>query len=551
MVLKKMKKQLILAVMICFAFCLVGCSAEVSSISHAKEKKFEDKKATTVSLVGAYDSADQAVIEELNTDEKQITLMNLQTGGHYTLHYSGTSYIMDKYGSSISAGQLKQGQIVDVTFLKSNRQINQLQVSDDAWKYEEISKYDLTGPNHTATIGDSVFSVNSSTRVFSNGHQADLMDIVKGDILTISGVGHEIYSIQIEKGHGYVRLKNDAGLQGGWIEIGNEVITKVSSENMLLAVPEGDYTIKLRTDYDTILQDVTVERNQELVLDCSKIKVKEDTNGYVSFHLQPSTASLSVDGEHVDYPDMVRMSYGIHEIEVQAPGYQTLLKHISVGTKLSEISIILEEEPEDEEKKYDDYEYENENAGGGSDNKFLSDEIGLPELSELETVSQNTVSKNNQGVVNAVTSNKVYIDEPKNVEVFLDGIYVGLAPTSFKKTTGTHTLTLRKPGYVTRSYTLVFHDDGEDITYSFSNLESEDDEIDEETEKTVVEIIVEPNVDPNEADESGIDDGTKEEDSKTDSDAENDENNDRESQEGDITPKPDISANIQQKKEEN
>lgn len=542
-ILTKMKKQLVLAAMIGLAMCLAGCSAEVSNVSHAQEKKYEDKKTKNPSLVGAYDSADQAVIEDLNTDEKQITLMNLQTGGHYTLYYSGTSYIMDKYGSSIAAGQLKQGQIVDVTFLKSNRQINQLQVSDDAWKYEEVSKYDLTRPNNTATIGNAVFSLNASTRVFSNGRQADLMDIVKGDVLTISGVGHEIYSIQIEKGHGYVRLKNDAGLQGGWIEIGNEVITKVTSENMLLAVPEGNYTIKLRTDSDTIMQDVTVERNQELVLDCSKIKVKEDLNGYVSFHLQPSSASLSIDGEKVDYPDMVRMSYGIHEIEVEAPGYQTLLKHISVGTKLSEISIILEESQEDETED-DAFEYENENADGNSGNKFESDEIGLPEYPEEETVSKNTISKNVSSVVSAVTSNKVYVDEPKKTEVFLDGIYVGLTPTSFKKTTGTHTLTLRKSGYVTRSYTVIFHDDGEDITYSFSDLEAEDDETQVE-EKNVVEIIVEPNT-TDESDTNSTDEDDKNiPDSLTDLDNETD----KKEEQDDITLNPDISANMQEKKQ--
>ena len=500
---KKMHRvALLLTLLLLGVFTVTGCSAEVSAISHAKEKKLPDLSVESNSLVGAYDSADMAVVEQLDTEGKQITLMTLQTGQTYNLFYSGTSYILDKYGSSMTAGQLQQGQIVNVTFLKSNRQIHQLQVAENAWKYDEITKYDLTGDNGTASIGGGVYSLSDHAQVYSNGHKAELMDIIGGDVLTISGVGHEIFSIQINKGHGYVRLKNDAGLQGGWIEIGNEIISRVSSENMLLAVPEGTYNLRLRTDSQTINQEITVERNQELILDCGKIKSKKDTDGYVNFHLQPESASLSIDGEPVDSPEMVKLSYGIHEIEVSAAGYQTLLKHISVGNKLAEIVVNLEETPEDEiEEETTSAEEEPEETTGDQKNNFESEEVPLPENAlkeDTETEGKTEVKdkETSEEPIHALTSNKVYIDQPKDVEIYLDGDYVGLAPTSFRKTTGKHTLTLRKVGYVTRSYTIVLHDDGDDITYSFSDLEPEDEEKEPEETPPPKEIIIEPEPDP-------------------------------------------------------
>ena len=500
---KKMHRvALLLTLLLLGVFTVTGCSAEVSAISHAKEKKLPDLSVESNSLVGAYDSADMAVVEQLDTEGKQITLMTLQTGQTYNLFYSGTSYILDKYGSSMTAGQLQQGQIVNVTFLKSNRQIHQLQVAENAWKYDEITKYDLNGDNGTASIGGGVYSLSDHAQVYSNGHKAELMDIIGGDVLTISGVGHEIFSIQIDKGHGYVRLKNDAGLQGGWIEIGNEIISRVSSENMLLAVPEGTYNLRLRTDSQTINQEITVERNQELILDCGKIKSKKDTDGYVNFHLQPESASLSIDGEPVDSPEMVKLSYGIHEIEVSAAGYQTLLKHISVGNKLAEIVVNLEETPEDEiEEETTSAEEEPEETTGDQKNNFESEEVPLPENAlkeDTETEGKTEVKdkETSEEPIHALTSNKVYIDQPKDVEIYLDGDYVGLAPTSFRKTTGKHTLTLRKVGYVTRSYTIVLHDDGDDITYSFSDLEPEDGEEEPEETPPPKEIIIEPEPDP-------------------------------------------------------
>jgi len=67
---------------------------------------------------------------------------------------------------------------------------------------------------------------------------------------------------------------------------------------------------------------------------------------------------------------------------------------------------------------------------------------------------------------------KVYIDAPENVEVYLDGNYVGISPCSFRKVAGTHVITLRKTGYESRSYTVQIDDEEKDFSYSFVDLET-------------------------------------------------------------------------------
>jgi len=64
----------------------------------------------------------------------------------------------------------------------------------------------------------------------------------------------------------------------------------------------------------------------------------------------------------------------------------------------------------------------------------------------------------------------VHIDAPENVEVYLDGNYVGISPCSFKKTSGSHVITLRKSGYETRSYTVQVDEEEKDVSYSFVDL---------------------------------------------------------------------------------
>ena len=58
------------------------------------------------------------------------------------------------------------------------------------------------------------------------------------DVLNVWGCHNQIYAISIARGHGYLRLQNDAYFVGGWIEVGQSVIRKIT-EDMLLVDREG------------------------------------------------------------------------------------------------------------------------------------------------------------------------------------------------------------------------------------------------------------------------------------------------------------------------
>jgi hypothetical protein len=87
---------------------------------------------------------------------------------------------------------------------------------------------------------------------------------------------------------------------------------------------------------------------------------------------------------------------------------------------------------------------------------------------------------------NVTTNSKITISTPEGAGVYVDGEYVGVAPVTFAKTVGTHTVTLYKSGYLIKSYTIQSLDDGNDDTYTLADLVpiSEDAE---EAEKSTTE----------------------------------------------------------------
>ncbi len=436
------------------ALALTGCSSQTGSIGFAKEGEPGGQIDTgfTVTGIGDYDSADTAVVVAVDQDNRCVTFLNMGTGRQYTLYYDGTTYIKDKHDGPMTISQIKAGDIMDVCFLKGKRQIASMKMSPDAWIYEKIQNYDLGGINKTASIGSMTYSLPDDVLVLSEGERVEVMDIVKQDVVTIHGIDHQICSISVERGHGYLRLKNDQALIGGWIEVGNSVIREIT-EDMLLIVPEGSYQVSLTNDNVSCMKEITVERDKETVLDVGDAVITEDKTGRILFSVTPENAVVTVDGQTVDIEKAVELPYGIHKVHLEAEGYDSLTKYVQVGSEYAQISFTLEESVEPEDDNYNSI----------SQNDIKEKEEEEP---EEESVSENTISAKN--------GNKVYIDAPKGVEVYLDGNYVGVTPVSFKKRTGAHSVTLRKNGYYPKSYTIYLYDDGEDVTYSFSDLIKEE-----------------------------------------------------------------------------
>ena len=388
----------------------------------------------------SYDSADTAVLVDINSVDNTVTLLNLDLGKQYTLSVDGTTRYADKYGKAISLEQLGEGDIVDVTFLKTKKHLTTMQLSRSAWQYDDVERYELNTVRREVTIGEEVFKLSRDTRYFSQGHSIEEMDLNPSDILTFHGIDTTVLSVTVEKGHGYLRLVNDENFIGGWLEIGQEQIVRIT-EDMLVTVPEGSYQVDISYNGGGGTKSVVINRNEETTLDIGDLEVAEAQYGMVLFSMNPSGAELYIDGSQADPSQPITLEYGIHQIIAKADGYKSLTQYLRVAQESAGVDVELDK------------------ADSDSD----SDESTGSSASTSSTATSATSDT-------TTTYYRVHIDAPENVEVYLDGNYVGISPCSFKKTSGSHVITLRKSGYETRSYTVQVDEEKKDVSYSFVDL---------------------------------------------------------------------------------
>ena len=411
-------------------FLLAGCTEPSRNNEQPVSEEASSESVETGFVVtgpDSYDSADTAIYVAKDEKEGTVTFLNLELGKNYTLSMDGTTRFYDKYGGSISFSQVELGDIVDVRFLKAKKHLTTLTLSSEAWRYDDVEKYEINTVRGEISIGSEIYKLTSNTQYFSEGGSISSIDLNPADVLSFQGIDTQILTVKVQKGHGYLRLVNDENFIGGWIEIGQTQIRKIT-DDMLLLIPEGSYQVNISNKGGGGTKNVIINRNAETTLDIGDLEIPEPQYGTVLFSVDPASAELYIDGDKIDPSAPVSLTYGIHQLIARATGYQSVTQYIRVAQESAGINVVLDENSAD------------------SDSESSS--------------SSDTVTD----------YYKVYVDAPEGAEVYFDGNYMGVSPCSFRKVAGGHIITLRRTGYETRSYTVQIDDEEKDISYSFADL---------------------------------------------------------------------------------
>lgn len=467
------------AILTAMSFVASGCSfmnpEEEVQETVSKETGFIAMKP------GMYDSEDMALVVKKDTQAQTIQFQNLSTGKRYTLSYDGATKILDKYDQALSLEQIETGSIVDAKFYKPKKMLASIKIPKDCISFSNIDQYKLDIANGKITVGQTTYDFNSNIVVISGEEEAQLMDVNQMDVISVWGYNNQIYGINIERGHGYLRLQNDTYFVGGWIEAGQSVIKKIT-EDMLLTVPEGKLTVSVNNKGSSATQTIDFVRNQEMVWDLGDVEITRIQTGKIVFTLNPANAKVTIDGKNVDASKPVELEYGIHQMTVTADRYDAVAQYIKVAEPSANVSVELEKSEDSDEESETSQESSSQESSTAaateeklvetSKDKKESEDEETPDTSQSEEQSSQAVDKTESKTSSQTpsTSYKVHIDSPTGVEVYLDGNYIGVAPVDFAKTAGNYVVTLRKTGYQSRSYTLQIDDEDKDVTYSFSDL---------------------------------------------------------------------------------
>ena len=456
-----MKKYVILLLLAC-ACALSGCGKDdTGNIMIYRDTEEPAVVREELSVV--------CVITEMNLEEGYIRVNDCVDDSELVLLYHGGVEVRDKYGKEISVSGIGCGSIVDISYYSDTEKIVSITPESKAQILKNVTKFAADPAGEKASYKGTTVKLSPVACAFDGDRKLALNEVSTEDEVTLNIYNNRLYSVVITKGHGYVRLKNQDTYVGGMVEIGYGVIVPVTGD-MLLAVQEGEYTLRISKDGYSDTKEIRVKRDREVSVDLKSIAVP---SGTVTIRLEDEIedAHILVNDNEV-YGNIFTGQYGKYDLKIKAEGYRSFHGSFRINEPSKEYTFSLK-------KLEDKTTTEEPTTATPTDAKSTSETKTSESTTDTEQTTETTEATtaddhvdSTETIVNEgkVTENKLEIKVTDGADVYIDGDYVGPAPVVTDKIVGNHTVTLYKSGFIIKSYSILSLDDGKDQSMAYPSL---------------------------------------------------------------------------------
>ena len=456
-------RKIVILIFTLLLFGLVSCAGK------GKVKVYD---SSTEDISGYHtEESLTAVMIKRDTETNDITFLNYVTGEQLTLGYHGGVSVTDTYGNNLIISDLPVGSVVDITYYSDTARLISVAASSNVQVIKNVNKFSADVAGKKATYKGTSCKLSEYALAFEDGVARSIMEVNTEDQVTLYLLNGTLISCVIDIGHGYARLINQDTYVGGMVEIGYDVIVPVT-QDMLIAVREGTYTLRINNNGYSNSKEVTIKKGEETEINIADIAIP---SGTVNFIVTPAEADVYVNDKLCESHAFTGL-YGSYGLKIKAEGYQTFNGSFKISEPVKNHTFEL---AEDEDKTTEETTEETTDTESTTSEVTTASTTATASGGTTATTgTQNTSEVSSSTSENALTTatytggtdNTITIKTPVGAGVYVDGNYVGYAPVTFQKVVGTHTIVLYQTGSLIKSYTIQATDDGKNDEYSFDDL---------------------------------------------------------------------------------
>jgi hypothetical protein len=357
-----------------------------------------------------------AVIRKVDEENNKLMIFNIEDNKEILLNIDSAVDIKDEYGTLMTFIQFNVGDLVETKYDANKLRPEFIHKTAKTWERKKVKGVIIDSENSKLLIGNDAYIYTNELITIFNGKSFDIKDLNIEDEVTLRGYKDKVWTVTLENGHGYIVFKNHSNFVGGLVEIGLNK-TEDIKEVTKIAVPVGVHNIVATKDTLTYETEIMVDKDQEVIVDLGKAAPR---TGMVQFNIVQDNIAFTINGKtYNDFSEPINLEYGTYNIKIVKENYINWEKQLVVDKPFVEFDINLEKKP-----MY------------------------------------------------------IHINTPEGADVYIDGNFIGVVPTTTPIDKGDHTITLRKDGYYSKMHQLSVEDKGEDYYLTFPTLEK----INKETE---------------------------------------------------------------------
>ncbi len=406
---KKIFKQITYLCLLAVTVLLSGGCGEDSpgddgiTYFHSSIAGTQDDRAEETTSV---ENTDYYLVTHVDQIEETLLLYRYEDNMEYRYYYGQDTRFYNKYGGRALITAFTPGQLVTIGDVDEEGFLTGMQISDTAWVYDRVRRFSVNSNLGIIKIGDSKYRYDTDTFVFSGENRLQMTDIGDGDVLSVTGVDKKILAVNVTTSEGTLQLTNTDLFEGSFVQVGLRIFSLITPD-LSMQVPEGTYMVMVANNGWGGSTEITIRRGETTVVDLDQLKGKGPKKGKIQFLVDVADAVLMIDGKQTDYKKPVKLTYGNHNLEVYASGYNAWKRTLYVNSKESTIVISLADEdssqdntvsavPEQSADSQKSSESSSQNSSENSSQDGLSEkERRQQELDTIKSLISGMTSGNN------------------------------------------------------------------------------------------------------------------------------------------------------------
>jgi len=346
------------------------------------------------------------VIININQSGRVLEILDIDSLEVLNFRADNSTTMQNRTGDSMSFAQFRPGDIVDARYREIGEPLTSISLAPAAWEHRNVSDIRVNPQGRTITVGDGANIYRYTERtisLFDNEHY-DIADINPLNVVTLRGIGSDIWYIEISRSTGFINIVNGENIRDGIIEVDNNISMHLNEDGSTydpIRVLSGNRQVSVRGsnihDFNTAI-DVSV--GEQAILDLSSVQFLA---GVVSFNINEPGASVTINGIPKRTDEPLILDYGRYELVVAKDGFITYETVFELNEPSLELTIRLERDV-------------------------------------------------NRVNITVITLNAATNETITGARVYLDDVFIGQTPVAALVEEGNRMLSIRKEGFMSLSF---------------------------------------------------------------------------------------------------
>ena len=311
----------------------LGSGAEKPPNGQVSGPIIATNEITTIGMIHSKDARNNT-LEVLDIENEHMITFTIDT----------STQMRGRTGESLTFADFNVGDIVDFRYPEAGSVISSMAQSPRAWEQRQITGARINTDSNSIIWGNESYSYTKNLKVIYNNQDIRISEVEPNSVITMRGMGRNIWYILVERGIGVLEFVNADEIQDGVLEFeGAQSVSFLidSLEDNKVSILDGSYKVTIRgSNIVPFVMDVFVVSGQSTTLDLSQIEI---VAGILNVSVNILDAEVFIDGERIRVSEPQVLNYGVYKISATHPNYEKYEEVIEIDSLEKNLKIELVE----------------------------------------------------------------------------------------------------------------------------------------------------------------------------------------------------------------